>query len=73
MQNFRQHDLPYFRIPRICNNPEFEKIASLGLKVQWVDPTTGERKEAIAQRMTMFKNKKPYGLKTSIHIPSTLT
>lgn len=72
MQNFRKHDMPYFRVPRICANPEFEKIASLGLRVQWVD-ASGQWKELTTQRVNLFKDNRPVVVRSGLRILTLLT
>lgn len=73
MQIFRRHDIPFIRIPSICGNPEVEKLASLGLKYQWEDPSSGRWKECIGQRRRLFRNKEASQLSTGMHIFSILT
>ena len=75
MQNFRSHEVSYFRIPSIGPNEEFAKLASLGLKFQWPNPSSssGQWQEAVAQRVTMTSCKKPTSLKTGMMILAMLT
>lgn len=73
MQNFRRHPISYFRTPTIVANPEHKKIASLGLKFQWVDPHNGQWKESKAQRTKLFKGNTALGIRTGMRLISTLT
>jgi hypothetical protein len=65
--------MPYFRIPRISSNPEYEKLASLALKHQWVDADSGRWKEAVAQRVILFFEAKVAGIRTGMRVLSVLT
>ncbi|KAG8163583.1 hypothetical protein KVR01_006880 [Diaporthe batatas] len=57
----------------ICGNPEIEKLASMGLKFQWEDPSSGQWKECIGQRQRLFRNGEVSQLTTGMHIFSILT
>lgn len=72
MQNFRSHDMPYFRVPRICANPEHEKLASLGLKFQWID-ASGQWKELATQRVQLFKGTRAHTVRSGMRILAVLT
>lgn len=65
--------MPYFRAPTIGANSEYEKLASLGLKFQWTDATSGEWKEAAAQRVNLFREERPVFIRTGMRILGTLT
>lgn len=74
MQNFRQHDFPLFRVPNICANPEYEKLSSVNLKFQWVDPDTGTWKEGMSQRVHIFNGEDtPQQIKTGMNVFAILT
>lgn len=73
MQVFRRHDIPFIRIPSICGNPEIEKLASMGLKFQWEDASSGQWKECIGQRQRLFRKGEVSQLTTGMHLFSILT